>query len=241
MSETLATRLDNEPPIGYIEGLGEHASNPPAPRTSGDVLVTEVCVTCLGRKRIRSSGSGLNWKTCGECEGSGKARREWTVAPCEARLKAQFEQWVRKSAKRAIADAELEDGPEEAQKQRDAYQASYGAGHYTWEGRHCRNARGDLPGIRYLLYLCLHRCHSEITELQVNALFEDNPRGCGLCFAWALGNSEAPPVTETDGADQKPPMKMDMTPTDTTGERLTDSEWKAILVLRKKKATMDSP
>lgn len=114
--------------------------------------------------------------------------REWTVSSLENRLKAQFEKWCRTNAKKAISEADMEDGPEEAGAMRSAYAAALGAGHYNWDGRYCRSARGDLPGIRYLLYLLIRRCHPEVTEEQVEAMFQENPRGCGMALRWALGN-----------------------------------------------------
>jgi hypothetical protein len=139
--------------------------------------------------------------------------REWTVSSCENRIKAQFEQWVRRNAKKAIAEAEAEDGPEEADAQRSAYAAARGAGHYDWDGRYCRNARGDLPGIRHLLFLLLRRCHPDITEEQTAAIFREAPKDCGLALRWALGNSESPAESKAGDDGEK---------------RLTKEQWLAL-------------
>ncbi len=130
--------------------------------------------------------------------------REWTVSLCEMRIKAQFETWVRRNAKKAVAEAEMEEGPEEANHLRSAYLADLGAGHYSWDGRHVRSARSDLPGLRYLVFLLLRRCHPSVTEAQVETIFEENARGCGISLRWALGNSKAPPSpARTNGASPR--------------------------------------
>ncbi len=155
---------ENKP--GWTEALGEEATNPEAPRKSGDVIFA------LGQ--------------------------EWTVSSVENRIKAQFEQWVRKRARKSIQEAEIEDGPEEAIKLRSTYQSDYGAGHYNWDGRHVRSARGDWPGIQMMVYLVLRRCHPNINEQQVDAMLKENPRGCLEALGWALGNS--PAALEGSGA-----------------------------------------
>ena len=159
--------MTEEPQPGYTEVLGEHATNPPTPRTSGETIFA------LGQ--------------------------EWTASSVEARIRAQFEQWVRRGAKLAIGEAEAEDGPEEAERQRSAYQAARGAGHYNWDGRNCRSARGDLPGLRHLLFLVLRRCHPEITEAQAEAIFKEKPADCILTLKWAVGNSTPPAAPQTAG------------------------------------------
>jgi hypothetical protein len=113
--------------------------------------------------------------------------REWTISPLENRICAQFEQMVRKRAKLAIQEAERDDGPEEANAMRSAYAADLGGGHYNWDGRYCRSARGDWPGLRYLIFLLLRRCHPDVTEDQVGRMLKEDARGCGLALAWALG------------------------------------------------------
>lgn len=123
--------------------------------------------------------------------------REWKVASFENRLKAQFEQWLRRRAKQEILNTEIEDGPEEAAKMRSAYLADLGAGLYTWDGRHGRTARGDLPGLQYVLFLALHRCQPEVTQDQVEEMFEENAINCGLALRWILGKSKAPAGTAT--------------------------------------------
>ncbi len=145
--------------VGWTEALGEAASTPLVPRTSGDTILA------LGR--------------------------EWKVSSIEKRVKAQFEQWVRLGARRAIQEADEEVGTEEAAAMRSTYQADWGAGFYTWTGRHCRRALADIPGIRHLMYLLIKRCHPEVTEELVSQMSDDNPREFGDAFRRSLGNLQA--------------------------------------------------
>ena len=117
--------------------------------------------------------------------------REWKLSSCESRIKAQFEQWVRSNAKRSLAALEREFSPEEANALRSTYIGDLSAGHYNWDGRHVRSARGDMPGLVHLTYLLLLRCHPKITEEQVRAMYLADPVACGMSLRWALGNSTA--------------------------------------------------
>lgn len=133
--------------------------------------------------------------------------REWTVSSDEARIKAAFEQWVRRNAKQAIRLAEEEDGPEEADSMRSVYAADIGSGHYTWDGRHIRNALKDVPGLRHFLFLCLVRCHPEMTEGMVASMFAESPKDCSLAIRWALGNLRSPArktESSTGASDARP-------------------------------------
>jgi hypothetical protein len=153
---------DSSEPVesgGWSEALGEHATNPSTPRTTGEVLYA------LGR--------------------------EWTVSSLEARIKAQFENWVRARAKQVIAE---EGNPEEQEALRGAYMAARSAGHYDWDGRYCRNARADVPGLRHLLFLLLRRCQPEVTQEEVVQMFRECPKDCGMVIGWAAGNSLPPNV-----------------------------------------------
>lgn len=119
--------------------------------------------------------------------------KRWKVSADELRIKGQFEGWVRAGARQAIADADTMQLPEEAQMMRQAYGQDYAAGHYGWDGRACRNARGDIPGMRQLLYLMLYRCHPEthpqpITEALVQDMFDENLAACLAAVMWSLGN-----------------------------------------------------
>jgi hypothetical protein len=194
---------DKEPGLGYVEALGEAATNPSNPRTTGEELFA------LGQ-----------W---------------WRVASCELRIRAQFEGWVRRGAKKAISDAEMEDGPEEAGAMRSAYQAALGAGHYSWDGRYCRSARGDLPGIRYLLYLLIRRCHPDVTESQVEAMFSENPRGCGMALRWALGNmGEETNTTKSNGEGNRGNVQAPAVREIKSGD-MTDEEREVIRRMRQEK------
>jgi len=169
--------------IGLTEALGEHASNPAQPRSSGEHL------QALGR--------------------------DWVVSSCELRIKAQFEQWVRANAYRGVREAEEFGGPEEGTHARSQYLADRGAGHYNWEGRHCRNALDDLPGIAYLFFLLLRRCQPDVTPEVASAVFKDNPGGCTVSLQWALGNSSAPGGAGADRSAVPPPQAPTTTPTGT--------------------------
>lgn len=154
-------------PGGFTEALGEHASNPRQPRTSGEPLVA------------------LN--------------EDWTVAPCEQRIKAQFEQHTRARALRVIYTLESEAGSEEADRMRSVFLADRMAGHYDWDGKHCRELRTTQAGFVHLLFLLLRRCHPQMTEDKARAILEDNPKGAIAAVGWALGNVGTPATTGANG------------------------------------------
>lgn len=123
----------------------------------------------------------------------------WQVPAWEQRLKAQFEKWVKHNARLTIQEAQDDGDFEEADNLRSTYQGDSGAGHYKWEGKACRSARKDLLGLVYMMFLLIRRCHKDVTEAQVEALFKENPREFGRILAWAhLGNSQ-PPTEEPKG------------------------------------------
>ena len=163
--------------------------------------------------------------------------KTWRISSIENRIKAQFEEWVQDGAKKAISQTELSERPEEANRMRDAYLAAFGAKHYSWEGRHCRNARGDLPGLRYLLYLLLRRCQGQegVTEDVVDRIYRDNPRGVGMAMRWALGNPQRPAESGTAGQET----------ITVAGTRMTRQQYEAVLEKVRGEAatpvTMDSP
>lgn len=146
--------------------------------------------------------------------------REWRLSTMENRLKAQFEQWVRSRAVAAINDIEQEQGPEVAASFRSSYLSDRGAGHYNWDGRHCRSARTDVPGICHMLYLMLRRCHPDVTPEQAEAIFRENSAGVALAFRWALGNPSQPTGTpaphlvgeQTGAPAQQPPPQTQLAP-----------------------------
>lgn len=155
-----------EPQPGWTEALGGHSANPDKPRR------------------------GYTVQSIGDV---------WNFSSCENRIKSQFEDWVRDNArsepgrleKRAAAenDASLQ---KEADALRATFVAQLSAGHYNWEGKHCREARGDLPGIYLLAFLLLRRCHPDITEEKAAAVFDGNTKDCFAAMGWALGNSISP-------------------------------------------------
>lgn len=151
---------DKEPPIGWLEVLGQWSGNPPNPRTCGELLFAR-----------------------GE---------EYVVSSCENRIKAQFEQWVRRNAKAEIRAIEQEDGPEEAASYRDAYLSAVNAKKYVWGGERVRKAFLSEHGFVYFLYLLLRRCRPNITEEEAKEVAKDAPQDCILCVRWALGNYKRP-------------------------------------------------
>ena len=123
--------------------------------------------------------------------------KQWTFAKMEWRLKAQFEQWVRAKAKAECSILEREDGPEVGDKAWSTYLNNVSAGAYNWDGRACRKARTDWPGVIYQCFLCIQRCHPEVTEKQVEAIVKDSTISCREALSWALqGNSESPAASQ---------------------------------------------
>lgn len=122
--------------------------------------------------------------------------QQWQVSTDENRIKAQFESWVRRNARLTIHLIEQEDGPEEAAKERDTFQKAMGRGAYSWRGEACRAALKDTPGLQYLLYLMILRCHPEdskqpITEALVEEMWDESLTTRSVCLnaiSWSLGN-----------------------------------------------------
>jgi hypothetical protein len=137
----------------------------------------------------------------------------WRVSDDENRIKAHFEQWVQDAALKVIAEV-LESGQiDEAARMRSTYLGDRGAGKYTWDGEHCRSARSDLPGLRYLFYLLLKRCHPDMTEKRAYRIQRANPEACGMAISWALGNWEARDLTDEEPG-QKPKTTQEPPTTD---------------------------
>lgn len=121
---------------------------------------------------------------------------EWQVSADENRIKGLFEAWVRRNARLSIHLTEQEDGPEEAAKERDVFQKAMGRGAYNWRGAAVREAMKDTPGLQYLLYLMILRCHPEdskqpITEGLVEEMWDESlttRRVCLDAITWSLGN-----------------------------------------------------
>lgn len=119
---------------------------------------------------------------------------EWKVAPMEQRIKAQFEQKVRREAVAAIDEVEAEGNPERSRKMMAAYISERSAGAYNWDGSACRAARGELTGLYHLFYLLLRRAGSvadgdEATAVEV---FKANPTRAVQAIHWAVGNEVQP-------------------------------------------------
>lgn len=188
---------------GMTEGLGEHASNPTNPRTSGWAVPVAHCQSC---DWYGPPGSVV----CVKCEGDTE-EVEYTLTACENRIKAQFEQWVRKRAKRAF---EVEDDVMVADSLRSVYLSDFADGHYNWSGdqggKYVAKALMSGPGFSYLVYLLLRRCHPKVDEKLAYRLADANTSGFALGFRWALGNSSAPADKDTTGAKaavQSPPKE----------------------------------
>lgn len=188
---------------GWTEVLGGEATNPPTPRRSGDViLVMGPCESCDGSGADEEDPDG----ECAGCKGTGKGSEvleEWTVSSCEHRVKAQMEQWVRRGAKVAIAEADTYDGIEEAAKLRSTYAGDFGAGHYNWDGKYVRSARNDFPGLIHLLFLLLKRCDPDVTKEDAERLFNNETRACGDAIRWAMGGNGSPPAKTGAKAEKK--------------------------------------
>jgi hypothetical protein len=214
---------EQEPNVDWRTALGEHAGNPALERRAGvyTVCVFWPCAACGGKGGDRDEATG-EATLCDACKGTGKGtepRGEFPVAPVENRIKAQFEDWLHRRAVGLIQQAESRFGPEEANRMRAAYVADGAAGLYNWEGRHSRHARGDLPGLKYLLYLLLRRCDGSVTESGANALWKADPGECSKALAWSLGNAEAPageePLpgeTRKNGTRNFPPQTFEVPP-----------------------------
>ncbi|MDE2100649.1 MAG: hypothetical protein KGL39_25620 [Patescibacteria group bacterium] len=150
---------ETEPSIGATEALGDHGSLPEQPRTSGGVLFS----------------LGL----------------QWTVADDEMRIKAAYEQWVRAGALAAAYDARQRGDPASAEQLYRTYNADFGMRLYNWDsggGGYVAKALQTATGLRYLLFLLLRRCHPNVTERIVEAMWNENQDECQRVVGWALGN-----------------------------------------------------
>ena len=188
--------MNDEVEGGMTEALGEHGTNPVRPRTSGWQVPVAHCPGC-GWYGPPSAG------TCVKCMGD-TVEEEFTLSSCENRIKAQFEQWVRRRAKRAF---EEEDDVMAADALRSVYLSDFADGHYNWSeergGKYVAKALMSGQGFSYLVYLLLRRCHPRVTEKQAYTLADANTAGFALGFRWALGNSDAPADKEVVGASPR--------------------------------------
>ena len=183
---------------GWKEALGSEMDNPERPRRSGfPVVIYTRCVVCGG---TGSMGEGIPCKECNGTGNSSEAESEWMVSSCEMRIKAQFEEWVQNNAIRLCDKIEATRGSEHAAQFRSNFEGDYAGGMYFWDGRHCRNARQDMPGMRYLFYLLLRRCHPEVTPDLAGEVMTKNPGGCAAAIGWAMGNSSSP-LTQPSGVE----------------------------------------
>ncbi len=159
--------------MGYAEALGSAASNPADPRSVGYSLIVK--------------------------------DKEYTVSSCELGIKAQYEQWVRRGARMAATQADEDGDTYEADKLRSLFTTEFALGYYSWgrDGRKITAARRTDPGLRYLLFLLVRRCHPKVTEQDVDWLVDNDVRECLAALEWSLGNSPPPPKnTQTAGVNQ---------------------------------------
>jgi hypothetical protein len=128
----------------------------------------------------------------------------WQVSGMEQRIKAQFEQHVRRDALQGVQESmELTNNPELARKMLSSYNAERAAGAYNWDGSACRAARMELDGLRHLFYLLLRRCHPDITEETATAVFDEAPKRAVEAIGWAQGNPRTPETPLPPGRNSK--------------------------------------
>lgn len=150
--------MDRPEDIAIHNTLGEHTDNPPHPKQTGYPIIEE---------------DGTQWK----------------VSEVEQRIKGQFELTVLTNAIREIeALAPIVGNPEIMQKYRAAFIHDKEAKKYHWGGECIRNAIGSEQGIVWLMFLCLQRCHPDITEEKVRELAENYPDQYAQALKWALGD-----------------------------------------------------
>lgn len=189
---------------GRSDILGEYAVNPPVPASGfgGQTIATGWCSKC---RVVRPVGEELDCPTCG-CQ---TKVREWRCSALEDALTAQFEDEVRRRARRAYVDIQRSD-PEGAADLRSAYTSDFSAGAYNWDDEganatnHVRTARTKTWGALYLLFLLMRRCDPSVTEKQAREVWLASPDDAMRVYLWALGvvgNRQAPPPAVTSGAD----------------------------------------
>lgn len=135
--------------------------------------------------------------------------KEWKVSPLEQRIKALFEQEIRKNAILAVQEVEELGNPELSRKMMSAYIADRSSGAYNWDGSVCRTSRGDLPGLRHLFHLLLARCGSVDKDDRATseAVFNANPKAAVTAIHWAVGNEVSPAKKPGTNGRQNAPAK----------------------------------
>jgi hypothetical protein len=113
--------------------------------------------------------------------------KEYTLATDEARIKAQFEAWMKGRALRVIAEMAKVDA-DEADSLRSTFMVDVAAGAYAYDGRVGRAARKDWDGNIYLFWLMLRRCDPKVTLTEADELLTDYPKEVGLAMRQAQGN-----------------------------------------------------
>jgi hypothetical protein len=178
--------IDPDLSMGSTEVLGEHASFPEEKRSSGEIVYAQFDGKLYG----------------------------FRFSSCEGRIKAAFEQWVRKNAILSIGEDCM--GNSEVEKRMlEVYQEARAAGKYNWRpqdkyslaGSAIREALSSTNGAFYLAYLLISRCKhpketeewlatsqykGDITEQLAEDIFARSAAAVRFAIMYALGNSPAP-------------------------------------------------
>ncbi len=131
------------------------------------------------------------------------------VAALQNRHKAQFEQWVRGEALKAIDEARYVN-ESLAENMMSVYAQDFTNGHYKWDdnfdGKHVKAARQSPRGALHLLYLLMLTTNPKLAEVKALEVFNANSKGMALqtAYQWALGNWQAPVAEEKAGAQKQP-------------------------------------
>lgn len=169
-----------QPEMGYTEVLGHHASpeNGPPCTVGMPVFVKDK---------------------------EGKEKKYYVGSLVQA-IKAQFEQWVRENALRAIREIEEID-PSSAGEMRESFLNGMSCGKYSWKdevlsgvqenivsGSAIKSAIKETRGMTYLTFLLMRRCHPKITLSEVVGFMQSETRQLATAVKWAMmGNESLPP------------------------------------------------
>lgn len=167
--------LPNNPEVGWTEALGEHATNPPQPRRSGDTVfaLDEEWKVSTVENRIRAQFEQ-------ECVRKAKLLIQEAM---------QEGDWDEADRLRGVLLAERGAG-------------YYSWHNNKLMGKHIRAARLDWYGTVYLFYLLLRRCHPDMTLEKATEIMDECPKDCGAAISWALGNSRSPSRKEGEAEDE---------------------------------------
>lgn len=163
---------DTEPKAGWTEILGEHASNPSSPRTSGDT--------------IHAFDTAYKVASC----------EQRIKAQFEQFIRAES----RKASRQATMDGDPSFAQELNAAYIAAYAAGdFNWGGRVF--RQYITGGSSISGTMYLFYLLLKRCQPDMTEELAARIFAESPEESGMAMAWALGNSESPEKRKAPGTN----------------------------------------